>query len=261
MTGPLENKIALITGAAQGIGRAIAKRLAADGAHIAVADIDMAGAQRVVDELTETGRRAVALKCDVSEQESVHLAVRECEDSLGGLDIMINNAGVAQVLPLSDVTPADLNRLTAINIGGVLWGIQASAESFIRRGVRGKIINAASIAAHSGQPIFGVYSATKFAVRGLTQSAAQELARYGITVNGYSPGTVDTGMWEEIDRILSERDGVPLGESFAKQAAQITLGRPETAEDVAGFVAYLAGPDSDYMTGQSPLIDGGMLFV
>ena len=260
MTKPLAGKIAVITGAGQGIGRAIALRLAGDGADIGIVDLNAEKAETVAAEIRSLGRGSAFATCDVSVREDVRDAVGELEERLGGLDIMINNAGIAQVLPLLEVSPRDLERITQINIGGVLWGIQVAAESFIRRGVKGKIINACSIAGHMGQPVFGVYSATKFAVRALTQSAAQEFAQHGITVNGYSPGTVGTEMWGEIDRILSERDGVAVGESFDKQAAGIALGRPSTPEDVAGFVAYLAGPDSDYMTGQSPLIDGGMLF-
>ncbi|WP_069870825.1 acetoin reductase [Streptomyces malaysiensis] len=261
MRTPLEGKAAVITGAGQGIGRAIALRLAADGADIAILDLNIENAKRVAAEVEALGRRAYATVSDVSDRDSLHAAVEGAEKELGGFDIMINNAGIAQVLPLLEVRPSDFERITQINIGGVLWGTQAAAASFINRGVKGKIINASSIAGHTGQPVFGVYSATKFAVRGLTQAAAQEYARYGITVNAYCPGTVGTGMWEEIDRILAERDGVPIGASFRNQAGGIALGRPETPEDVAGFAAYLAGPDSDYMTGQAPLIDGGMLFI
>ncbi|MFF2842406.1 acetoin reductase [Paenarthrobacter sp. NPDC057981] len=261
MSTPLAGKVAIITGAGQGIGRAIALRLAKDGADIAILDLNIEKAQMVIAEIETMGRRGYATSTDVSDRDSLHAAVERAEKELNGFDIMINNAGIAQVLPLLDVKPADFEKINNINIGGVLWGIQAAAASFIKRGVKGKIINAASISAHKGQPIFGVYSATKFAVRGLTQAAAQEYARYGITVNAYSPGTVGTEMWEQIDRIMAERDGVAIGDSFKNQASGIALGRPSTPEDVAGFVAYLAGPDSDYMTGQSPLIDGGMLFI
>ncbi len=261
MSTPLDGKVAVITGASQGIGEAIALRLARDGADIAILDLNEQGAAAVADRIkSEHARSTFATKCNVSERDSVHAAVAAAERELGGFDIMINNAGIAQVLPLLEVREPDFRTITDINVGGVLWGIQAAAESFIARGVRGKIINACSISGHRGQPIFGVYSSTKFAVRALTQAAAQEYAPYGITVNGYSPGTVGTTMWEEIDRTLAERNNVGLGESFAKQASNIALGRPSTPEDVAGFVAWLAGPDSDYMTGQSPLVDGGMLF-
>ena len=131
----------------------------------------------------------------------------------------------------------------------------------ITQGGGGKIVGAASIAAHKGFPLLGTYCSTKFAVRSLTQSAAQEWAEHGITVNAYCPGIVDTTMWEGIDRDLGEINGVGQGESMAAMAAGITLGRVSTGEDVAKLVSFLAGPDSDYVTGQSILVDGGMLFV
>ena len=262
MSNPLEGKGVVITGAGQGIGEAIALRLAKDGADIAILDVNETAAKTVAKSIKDTyGRKTFVTHCNVASRQSVLDAVTAAESSLGVFDVMINNAGIGQVLPLLEVRERDFRTITDVNIGGVLWGTQAAAASFIARGVRGKIINACSISGHKGQPTFGVYSATKFAVRGLTHAAAQEYGRYGITVNGYSPGTVGTPMWEEIDKELAERDGVQVGESFAKQASGITLGRPSTPEDVAGFVSWLAGPDSDYMTGQSPLIDGGMLFV
>jgi len=260
MTAALAGKVITITGAGQGIGRAIALRLAHDGADIGIMDCNQDTADAVADEVGALGRRAHVVVGDVSDREQVHDGVAAVQAALGGLDVMINNAGIAQVLPLLEVKPADLERIHRINVGGVLWGIQAAAKSFIDRGVKGKIINACSISGFLGQPVFGVYSSTKFAVRALTQAAAQEYAPYGITVNGYSPGTVGTEMWDGVDEALSARDGVKRGESLNKQASKIALGRVSTPEDVAGFVAFLAGPDSDYMTGQSPLVDGGMLF-
>jgi meso-butanediol dehydrogenase/(S,S)-butanediol dehydrogenase/diacetyl reductase len=165
-----------------------------------------------------------------------------------------------QVQTIEDVRPADLELIQRINVGGVLWGIQAAAAKFLQLRHGGKIINAASIAGHDGFAMLGVYSSTKFAVRGITQAAARELAPFGITVNAYCPGIVGTGMWDRIDEMLSKYNGAPRGENFKKYAEGIALGRPSTADDVAKFVSYLAGPDSDYMTGQSPLIDGGLVY-
>lgn len=261
MSNPLVDKAVVITGSGQGIGEAIAMRLAKDGADIGLLDLDEASARRVADTIEQTfGRKTFVARCNVADRDSVHESVEAAQHALGAFDVMINNAGIGQVLPLLEARVTDFRTITDVNIGGVLWGIQAAAASFIARSVRGKIINACSISGFKGQPTFGMYSATKFAVRALTHAAAQEYAQHGITVNGYSPGTVGTPMWAEIDRELAARDGVAVGESFARQAAGITLGRPSTGEDVAAFVAWLAGPDSDYMTGQSPLIDGGMLF-
>ena len=150
--------------------------------------------------------------------------------------------------------------LFRINVDGVLWGIQAAAKKFKDRGQNGKIINACSIAGHDGFAMLGVYSATKFAVRALTQAAAKEYASAGITVNAYCPGIVGTDMWVEIDKRFAEITGAEVGATYKKYVEGIALGRAQTPEDVAAFVSFLPGPDSDYMTGQAPLIDGGLVY-
>ncbi len=256
----LEGKVALVTGAGQGIGRAIALRLADDGADIAVAEIDEAKARAVADEVRALGRNATHVRADVSSRDQVYAAIDHTLEALGGFDIMVNNAGIAQVQPIADVTPAEVDRILAINVQGVLWGIQAAAKTFKDRGTRGKIINAASVAGHEASAMLGLYSASKFAVRALTQAAAQELASDGITVNAYSPGIVGTDMWVEIDRRFAELTGARVGSTYEKYVGGIALGRASTPEDVASFVAFLAGPDSDYMTGQAPMIDGGIVY-
>ena len=156
--------------------------------------------------------------------------------------------------------PEDTKKIWAVNVDGVLWGIQAAAAKFKALECKGKIINASSIAGHDGFAMLGVYSATKFAVRALTQAAAKEYASHGITVNAYCPGVVGTDMWVTIDKRFAELTGAAEGETYDKFVGGIALGRAQTPEDVAAFVSYLAGPDSDYMTGQEPLIDGGLVF-
>ena len=256
----IKAKVALVTGAGQGIGRAIALRLARDGADIAVVDVNEAKMNAVAEEVRKLGRKATIFKANVTRREDVFAAVDHAEKALGGFDIMVNNAGIAQVQPLLDVTPDEVDRILKVNVQGVLWGIQAAAKKFKSRGQKGKIISASSIAGHDGFGMLGVYSATKFAVRALTQAAARELASDGITVNAYAPGIVGTDMWVEIDKRFAELTGAPVGATYKKYVGGIALGRAETPEDVAGLVSYLAGPDSDYMTGQTPLIDGGIVY-
>ncbi|ORA31978.1 acetoin reductase [Mycobacterium aquaticum] len=256
----LQGKVALVTGAGRGIGRGIALRLAREGADIALVDVVPDGVSAVADEVTEIGTKATTFVADVSDRDAVYAAVEHAATALGGFDVMVNNAGIALVGPIADVTPAEVARVWSINVDGVLWGIQAAAAKFIELGRPGKIINASSIAGHDGFAMLGVYSASKFAVRGLTQAAAKEYASAGITVNAYCPGIVGTDMWVEIDKKFAELTGAAEGETFQKYAGGIALGRPETPEDVAGFVAYLAGPDADYMTGQAGLIDGGLVY-
>ncbi|MBK5436840.1 acetoin reductase [Pseudomonas sp. TH32] len=256
----IAGKVALVTGAGQGIGRAIALRLARDGADIALVDINSAKIEAVAAEVVALGRKASVFVADVSQLEQVVAAVEHAHQTLGGFDIIINNAGVAQIDALLDVTPEQVDRTLRINVQGTLWGIQAAGKKFKALNQKGKIINACSIAGHEGFALLGVYSATKFAVRALTQAAARELASDGITVNAYCPGVVGTDMWVEIDKRMAEITGAEVGATYKKYVDGIALGRAETPEDVAGLVSYLAGPDSDYMTGQAPLIDGGILY-
>ncbi len=257
---PVDGKVVLITGAGQGIGRAIALRLAKDGADVAIVDVNAGTMQAVADEVRKVGRKATTFKADVTKRDDVGAAVDHAEKQLGGFDVMVNNAGIAQVQPLSDVTPEELDNILKVNVQGVLWGIQAAAKKFKQRAQKGKIISASSIAGHEGFAMLGVYSATKFAVRALTQAAAKEFAADGITVNAYCPGIVGTDMWVEIDRRFAELTKAPLGATYKKYVEGIALGRAQTPEDVAAFVSFLAGPDSDYMTGQAPLIDGGLVY-
>ncbi|KAB7627535.1 acetoin reductase [Alkalilimnicola sp. S0819] len=256
----INGQVALITGAGQGIGRGIALRLAKDGADIAIVDLDEDSMASVADEVRAVGRKATVFRADVSSRDEVYAAVEHAEKELGGFHVMVNNAGIASIQPIAEVTPADIEKINKVNIEGVLWGIQAAAAKFKARKQKGKIINAASIAGHDGFALLGIYSASKFAVRALTQAAAKEFAGDGITVNAYCPGVVGTDMWVEIDRRMADITGAEIGENYKKFVGGIALGRAQTPEDVASFVSYLAGPDSDYMTGQPPIIDGGLVY-
>ena len=250
--------VALVTGGARGIGRGIALRLAADGHDVAVADLPSmrAEADAVAGEIG-----GLALEADVSDAAQVDAMIAATVERFGRLDVMVANAGIAQVSALLDVTPEDFDRLMSINLRGVFLCYTSAARQMIAQGDGGKIIGAASIAAHKGFAMLGHYSASKFAVRGLTQAAAQEWAPHGITVNAYCPGIVGTAMWELIDAKLTDISGEPKGSALKQFSELIALGRVETPEDVASFVSYLASPDADYMTGQSVMIDGGVLFA
>jgi meso-butanediol dehydrogenase/(S,S)-butanediol dehydrogenase/diacetyl reductase len=265
VSGPLTGRVALVTGGGRGIGRGIALRLARDGADIALVDLGPEGVNAVADEVVEIGSKATTFVADVSDRDQVFAAVDHAASALGGFDIMVNNAGIALVAPLVDTTPEDVAKIWAVNVDGVLWGIQAAVGKFKELGNKAegkisRIINASSIAGHDGFAMLGVYSATKFAVRALTQAAAKEHAADGITVNAYCPGVVGTDMWVEIDKRFAALTGAAEGETYAKFVGGIALGRAETPDDVAGFVSYLAGPDAEYMTGQAGLIDGGLVY-
>lgn len=256
----MSNNVALVTGAGQGIGRGIALHLAKDGFNIGLVDVKKDKLRDVAREIETLGGRVSIVVADVSKRDEVFAAIDKVESDLDGFDVMVNNAGIAQVNALADVTPDEVDRIFKINLQGTLWGIQAAAKKFISRNQKGKIINASSIAGHEGYAMLGIYSATKFAVRAMTQAAAKEYASRGITVNAYCPGVVGTDMWVEIDKRFSEATGVKAGETYKKFIEGIALGRPETPEDVANLVSFLASSSSDYITGQAILTDGGMVY-
>lgn len=248
-------RVAIVTGAGQGIGAGIAKQLAADGLTVAVADLKEDNAKKVAAEI---GQGAQGYFVDVAQKQSVFDLVAAVVKDFEHLDVMVNNAGIAKIGPLIDAEEKDISQILDINIKGDIYGIQAAAKQFKKQKTGGKIINACSIAGHQGFEMLGIYSATKFAVRGLTQTAAQELAKDKITVNAYCPGIVLTPMWDQIDAEMAKIYNLPLGASLQKNIDSIALGRGETPADVANLVSFLADPKSDYITGQSIIVDGGI---
>ncbi|MFJ4821564.1 (S)-acetoin forming diacetyl reductase [Streptomyces sp. NPDC088801] len=253
-------KVALVTGGGQGIGQAIAERLHADGFKVAIADLNTETAGKVADELGGKDGGAFALHVDVADRGSVFAAVDQTVSEFGGFDVIVNNAGIAPQSPIEEITPESIEKLFSINFNGVVWGMQAATKAFKELGHGGKIISAASQAGHVGNPGIGLYSATKFAVRGLSQTAARDLAKYGITVNTYAPGIVKTPLMEDLAKKTAESAGKPEEWGWRQFTQDITLGRLSEPQDVAAVVSFLAGSDSDYITGQSILVDGGMVF-
>ena len=256
-----ESKVALVTGAGMGIGKAIAERLARDGFAVAVNDISADIAEATAAELKAAGAKATPAQADVSNREQVFAMVEKVVADLGRLDVLVSNAGIVQVDPILAITEADFDKLFAINVKGVLWCAQAAAQQMIAQGGGGKIINAASSAAHMSHAVLGTYGASKFSVRALTHVMAQEFAQHGITVNSYCPGIVDTGMWDTIDSRAAEVLQIPEGAMKQKALEGIVLGRLQTPADVANFVSFLASDDADYITGQNILTDGGMVMI
>lgn len=253
---------AIVTGAANGIGRAIALRLAEDGLNVAVNDIEANRheLETVRSEIKKIGRNSVVVTGDVSIENDVQRVIDDSVKTLGSLDVMVANAGIAQVKPLLEISTEDWDHMMAVNLRGVFLSYQLAAKQMISQGNGGKIIGAASIVAYRPFALLSSYSASKWAVRGLTQGAAMEWAKYGITVNAYCPGIVGTAMWDLIDEKLAENEGLNKGQAIRKYSDLIHLGRVSVPEDVAQFVSYLASNDSDYMTGQSVMIDGGIQF-
>jgi NAD(P)-dependent dehydrogenase (short-subunit alcohol dehydrogenase family) len=257
----LGDRVVLITGAARGIGAATARRLAADGARLALADLDKAGVEKLAGELNGVG-----IQADVTRAADVARMVDETQRRFGRLDVLFNNAGVIRVQPLLDVTEAEWDRVLGVNLKAVFFVLQAVARTMKAQSpmrgseLRGKLIQTASIAGYrGGNHLTTPYSASKAGVISLTRSAAQAFAGDRITSNCVCPGAVDTAMWEQLDQELGALHNLPPKESWKRRIAGIPLGRPEKPEDVAGVVAFLAGPDSDYMTGQAIKVDGGLV--
>lgn len=256
------NSVAVVTGSAQGIGQGIAQRLGADGHHVIVADLPSMqdGVAETVATIESAGGRATGAEVDVTDEDSLSRLVEVAVDAGGKLDVFVANAGIAQVEPLIDYSKADFEKIVDVNLTGVFLSYQAAAKQMIEQGNGGKIIGAASIVAFRPFALLSPYSATKWAVRGLTQGAAMEWAKHGITVNAYGPGIVGTAMWDLIDEKLAAEEGLAKGEAIKKYAGDILMGRVSVPEDVANLVSFLASEDSDYITGQTMLVDGGMQF-
>ncbi len=250
-------KVAMVTGAGQGIGEAIAKRLANAGYAVAVADLNTDNAQQVANEIKQAGGDALAVTVNVADRDQMFSAVQQTADHFGGFDVLVNNAGLGPVTRIKDVTPEMFDKVMHVNVAGDMWGIQAALEQFEKKPrqgkeVVGKIINATSQAGVRGNKNELLYSSTKFAVRGITQVAARDLAKQGITVNAYAPGIVDTPMMRKI----AEDQGLKMSD----YESLIALDKLSDPDDVAKVVEFLASDKADYITGQTILCDGGMQF-
>lgn len=252
------SQVAVITGGAQGIGKGIAERLGNDGFNIVISDMNFDLAQDTVKEFIGKNIDAIAVKGDVSKQDDQFAVVKEAVNKFGSVDVCVNNAGMDQVEAVEDIKPENLEKIFNVNVFGTVYGMQAAAEQMKKQDNGGKIINACSIAGKTAFELLGAYSATKFAVRGLTQVSAKELAQFNIKVNAYCPGIVGTSMWDRIDEGMVGYKGMKRGEAWQEQVDNIPLQRPQKPEDVANLVSYLASSDADYMTGQAINIDGGI---
>jgi meso-butanediol dehydrogenase/(S,S)-butanediol dehydrogenase/diacetyl reductase len=249
----------IVTGAASGIGAAVARGLAAEGANIVIADLNHEAGESVASEITTAGGSALALRVDVTDRASVASAIETAVARFGRLDVIFNNAGMNAPLKFIDITEANFELVMKVNTLGVLIGIQEAAKQFLKQGSRGKIVNTASIAGRTGFPNFAPYSASKAAVISLTQAAARSFAADGITVNAFAPGVVATPLWTKLDADLERMGAADAG--FDSMAADILLGRPAQPEDIVPTAVFLSAPDSDYITGQVIPIEGGMILV
>jgi D-sorbitol dehydrogenase (acceptor) len=253
----LDGNTAIVTGGAQGIGRASAIRLAREGAQVVVADLQEAGANAVAREIEAAGGKATGIAVDVRKAQDAQAMVDAAVERFGSVDILFNNAGVIRITPFLEITEEEWDFVFDVNCKGLLWCSQAAARQMISQGRGGKIINVASQAGRRGEAWVLTYCASKAAVISMTQSMALALAPHKINVNAVAPGIVDTPLWVENDKRFAELMNLPVGEPKRRFVETIPLGRIEQPEDVAGLVAFLASSDADYITQQCYNVDGG----
>ncbi len=264
--GRVSGRACIVTGAAQGIGRAIGEALLDEGADVCFADInaekvaEVAGAN--ADRAKAGGGRVMSVAVNVTDREAVRAMIAKTVDAFGKLDVKFNNAGVNKPMNFLDVTEENWKFIMEVNGLGCLVGMQEAARQMIAQGHGGKIVNTASIASRQGFDNVAPYCASKWAVVSLTQSGARDLAKHNITVTGFAPGVVATEMWDQVDQDLMEIGAADRpGQAMEEFSADILKGRVATPADITGTTTFLAAKESDYMTGQVVMIDGGMTLV
>lgn len=249
----LAGKRAIVTGAATGIGRAIAKAIARQGVRVAICDIDFKAAEKAAAEIAE----ATAVAIDVTKRASVEAAFLNVQKQLGSYEILIANAGVSTMQHAVDLTDEEWDFNFSVNARGIFLANQIAARNFLAQG-EGVIVNTASLAGKVGAPLLAHYSASKFAVLGWTQGLARELAPHGIRVNAVCPGFVKTGMQSREIEWEAKLRGITAEQVFNEYVAQTPLGRIETPEDVADVVVFLCSDSARFMTGQGVNVTGGV---
>ena len=260
--GRVQDKVVIVTGGAGGIGSAACRAIAAEGGKIVVADLDAAAAESVAAEITADGGVATSVGVDVTDRSQVRAMVQAAVEAFGALNVIFNNAGMNRPRSFMEVDEANFDEIVRVNTWGVILCTQEAARQMIAQGSGGKIINTGSIASRQGYWEFVPYCVAKFGTLAVTQATARGLIEHGITVNAFAPGVVDTPMWiglNEDIRAINNRaaDADPMTEF----ATNTLIGRPATPVELAPFLVYLASAESDYMTGQMYMVDGGQILV
>ncbi|MGD9507450.1 MAG: L-iditol 2-dehydrogenase [Geminicoccaceae bacterium] len=250
----LKDKVAIVTGGARGIGAAICRRYADEGARVVVADLLLDEARALAAGI---GRGAFAVELNVTRQASIDAAVAATVAQAGGIDILVNNAGIFEMAPILEITEASFDKQFAVNTKGLLFMLQACARRMVEQGRGGKIVNFASQAGRRGEGLVAVYCASKAAVISLTQSAGLDLIKHRINVNGIAPGVIDTPMWDQVDAQFAKYENLPLGEKKRQVGLAVPYGRMGHPEDMVGAAVFLASQDADYIVAQTLNVDGG----
>jgi meso-butanediol dehydrogenase/(S,S)-butanediol dehydrogenase/diacetyl reductase len=260
--GRVQDRVVIVTGGAGGIGAAACRAIAAEGGRVVVADLSAAAAQAVAAEITADGGSAIAVGVDVTDRAQVHAMVQAAVEAFGELNVIFNNAGMNTPRDFMDVDEENFNEIVRVNTWGVIVGTQEAARQMIAQGSGGKIVNTGSIASRQGYWDFVPYCVAKFGILAVTQATARGLIEHGITVNAFAPGVVDTPMWVGLDEDIRAIHNQPADVSAMRDMGAATLiGRPASPAELTPFLVYLASAESDYMTGQMYMVDGGQILV
>jgi meso-butanediol dehydrogenase/(S,S)-butanediol dehydrogenase/diacetyl reductase len=260
--GRVQDRVVVVTGGAGGIGSATCRAIAAEGGKVVVADLDTNAAKAVADEIVADGGSATSIGVDVTDRAQVRAMVEAAVDAFGALNVIFNNAGMNRPRSFMDVDEANFDEIVRVNTWGVIVCTQEAARQMIAQGAGGKIINTGSIASRQGYWEFVPYCVAKFGTLAVTQATARGLIEHGITVNAFAPGVVDTPMWVGLNEDIRTITDQPADANPMQEFATNTLiGRPASPAELAPFLVYLASPESDYMTGQMYMVDGGQILV
>ncbi len=250
----LKGKTAIITGAARGIGAAVAEAYVREGALVCVADLEHDAAKATASRI---GGASFACHLDVTSLDSIDACVKHVEAEAGGVDILVNNAAIFDMGLFWEISEKSYDRQFSVNVKGTLFMMTAVSRAMIAHGRGGKIINFSSQAGRRGEALVAVYCASKAAVISMTQSAGLALIKHGINVNGIAPGVVDTPMWDVVDGLFAKYENRPLGEKKRLVGEGVPYGRMGKPEDLTGAAVFLASAESDYVVAQTLNVDGG----
>ena len=252
----LKDKLAVVSGGAGGIGRAVAERYVREGARVVIADLRLDQAKETAAAI---GPKAMAVPVDVSRRHSIEAMARLVAEEAGPVDILVNAAAIFDMAELAEITEEHFDRQFAVNVRGLLFTSQIISAQMIAAGKGGKIVNFSSQAGRRGQPRVAVYCTTKAAVISLTESMALELIKHRINVNAIAPGHVDTPMWDKVDALFAKYENRPIGEKKRLVGEAVPFGRMGVPDDIVGAAVFLASADSDFILAQTLNVDGGWM--
>jgi NAD(P)-dependent dehydrogenase (short-subunit alcohol dehydrogenase family) len=256
----LKDKIAIVTGAGTGMGKAIALRYAKEGAHVVAAEINEATGQQTAAEVSAHDRRGLFVKTDMGKVSDINAMVAKTMETFGRIDILMNNAGVTKKLDFFEVTEADWDWIHSVNARGVFFCMQAVAREMVKN-KSGKIINIASIAGKGFRGTSNIsYAGSKGAVIAMTRIGASQLAKYNINVNSICPGATRTELYDQVMKEIVKRENITEEQAIARMDASIPLRRSNTGDDIANMAAFLASEEARNITGQSYNVDGGLMW-